>query len=138
MRLVASAHAQFAQAGGLDIENEFAIAALQDEVERRGKTELNVSAIEATVYRHREDVMAWLEDTSYDLDGLAGDAEEARHLRAFSACSLESGSPNLVNALYVLRLEKRVAVLETKIAPLSKPVAEEEPQAAVTGFRLGA
>jgi len=115
-RLLATAAAQQRRGGGIDMETDIALTDIGNSLERDAKADLNLHAIESAVYRHREEVSEWLRDPCYDLEGQAKSESDIPHLRAFAHIAMEAGSPNVANAIYVLRLEKRVATLEHRAA----------------------
>lgn len=135
-RLMATAEAQYQRTGGIDMETEIGLAEIADAIERQAKTDLNVHAIESAVYRHREEVADWLRDPCYDLEGAAKIDADVPLLRAFAHVALEAGSPNVANAMYVLRLEKRVATLESRAA-MTDAMDHDEAEASRAFPRLG-
>lgn len=136
-RVLATATAQLHRDGGVDMETDIALSGIADTVERNAKADLNLQAIEAAVYRHREEVREWLADPCYDLESQARADADIPHLRAFAHVALEAGSPNVANALYVLRLEKRVADLEKHRAEMADAMTHEAPEPMSFSPRLG-
>ncbi|QBY56030.1 hypothetical protein [Cupriavidus oxalaticus] len=115
MALVADAHAQATRFGAVGMDTQLSVHALIEAVERRGKAEMNVHAIEGAVYRQRQAVEDWLADPCYDLHETTDSAADRQLLKTFAWVATEAGAPNLRNAMFVLQLERKVAVLETKV-----------------------
>ena len=57
-------------------------------------------------------VLVWFRDPCYDLFDLANTEEERNYLTAIQEVVTRTGAPNLALADYILRLEKRLLLIE--------------------------
>ncbi|MGN5477636.1 hypothetical protein ACTMU2_14105 [Cupriavidus basilensis] len=125
MAPVADAHAQATRFGAVGMETQLSVHALIEAVERRGKAEMNLHAIESAVYRHRQAVEDWFGDPCYDLHESTDSASDRQLLKTFAWVATEAGAPNLRNAIFVLQLERKVAVLETKVQSMADAATDK-------------
>ncbi|TDF52145.1 hypothetical protein [Cupriavidus sp. L7L] len=137
MAVIAEAHAQATRFGAVGMETQLSVHALAEAVERRGKAEMNVHAIEDAVYRHKQAVEDWLADPCYDLHETTDSGAERQLLKTFAWVATEAGAPNLRNALFVLQLERKVAVLETKVEGMGDKPTDTDTHSSGHAMRLG-
>ena len=114
--------------GGVDMELELQLVAAMDAIEKRGKSEINIRRLTETVTRHRTAVRDWFSDPCYDLyDNDEFSLVEKKDMRALQRIALDSGSTNVQQVVYVMRLEQRLARVELKLESLLKDVPEDAP-----------